>query len=142
MPDTGERVVRLDLEADACARWDGAQIALRERTPAARPAAVDNVVLVVIDTLRADRLKAYGDTRVETPWLTAAAARGAVFLRNQSMAPSSPPSHATIHTGQIPRVHGATGDDGVIADDAPVISRDRVGAPASTPPSSATTTSP
>jgi hypothetical protein len=38
------------------------------------------------------------------------------------MAPSSPPSHATIHTGQIPRVHGATGDDGVIADDAPVLS--------------------
>ncbi|MBZ0238379.1 MAG: sulfatase-like hydrolase/transferase, partial [Deltaproteobacteria bacterium] len=35
--------------------------------------------------------------------------------------PSSPPSHATIHTGQIPRVHGATGDDGVIAEDAPVL---------------------
>ncbi|HUQ01160.1 MAG TPA: sulfatase [Kofleriaceae bacterium] len=121
LPDAGEQVVRLDLEADACARWDGAQIAVTERAPAARPAAVDNVVLVVVDTLRADRLKAYVETRVETPWLTAAAARGAVFLRNQSMAPSSPPSHATIHTGQIPRVHGATGDDGVIAEDAPVL---------------------
>ncbi len=121
LPDAGERVVRIDLEADGCARWDGAQIAVLERTPLARPAAVDNVVLVVIDTLRADHLRAYGDTAVETPWLTAAAARGAVFLRNQSMAPSSPPSHATIHTGQIPRVHGATGDDGVIDPDAPVL---------------------
>lgn len=121
LPEVGDKVVRLDLEADACARWDGAQIAVREQSAPARPAAVDNVVLVVIDTLRADRLKAYGETRVETPWLTAAAARGAVFLRNQSMAPSSPPSHATIHTGQIPRVHGATGDDGEIADDAPVL---------------------
>jgi arylsulfatase A-like enzyme len=44
-----------------------------------------------------------------------------VFLHNQSMAPSSPPSHATIQTGQIPRVHGATGDDGEIAEDAPVL---------------------
>ncbi len=121
LPDTGERVVRLDLEADGCARWDGTQIAVRERAVAVRPPAVDNVVLVVIDTLRADRLRPYGDTRVETPWLTAAAARGAVFLRNQSMAPSSPPSHATIHTGQIPRVHGATGDDGEIDPDAPVL---------------------
>lgn len=121
LPDAGERVVRLDLTADDCARWDGAQIAIAARTPAPRPATVDNVVLVVVDTLRADRLAAYGDTRVETPWLTGAAARGAVFLRNQAMAPSSPPSHATIHTGQIPRVHGATGDDGEIADDAPVL---------------------
>jgi arylsulfatase A-like enzyme len=121
LPAVGEQVVRLDLEADACARWDGAQIAVLDRAPATRPAAVDNVVLVVIDTLRSDRLKAYVETRVETPWLTGAAARGAVFLRNQSMAPSSPPSHATIHTGQIPRVHGATGDDGEIADDAPVL---------------------
>jgi arylsulfatase A-like enzyme len=122
LPDTGERVVRLDLAADDCAGWDGAQIAVVERAAAARPASVDNVVLVVVDTLRADRLAPYGDTRVQTPWLTAAAARGAVFLRNQAMAPSSPPSHATIHTGQIPRVHGATGDDGEIAADAPVLS--------------------
>ncbi len=121
LPEVGDQVVRLDLEADGCARWDGAQLAVPARDVAARPAPVDNVVLVVIDTLRSDRLQAYGETRVQTPWLTAAAARGAVFLHNQSMAPSSPPSHATIHTGQIPRVHGATGDEGAIADDAPVL---------------------
>jgi arylsulfatase A-like enzyme len=121
LPATGDKVMRLDLEADGCARWDGAQIAVPERAAVARPKTVDNVVLVVVDTLRADRLESYGATRVETPWLTAAAARGAVFLHNQSMAPSSPPSHATIQTGQIPRVHGATGDDGEISDDAPVL---------------------
>ncbi len=123
LPATGEQVVRLDLEADGgCARWDGAQIAVVGAAPVPRPPPVDNVVLVVVDTLRADRLRAYGDTRVETPWLTAAAARGAVFLRNQAMAPSSPPSHATLHTGQIPRVHGALGDDGTLSAQAPILS--------------------
>jgi arylsulfatase A-like enzyme len=77
---------------------------------------------MVIDTLRADHLTVYGDTPVQTPRLTAAArARGIVFLRNQSMAPSSPPSHATIHTGQIPRVHGTIGDSQPVHDDAPVL---------------------
>ncbi|HVK72860.1 MAG TPA: sulfatase [Kofleriaceae bacterium] len=122
LPDTGDRVVRLDLEGDgACAGWDGAQVAVRDAPARPRPAPVDNVVLVVIDTLRADRLRAYADTRVETPWLTEAAARGAVFLHNQSIAPSSPPSHATIHSGQIPRVHGALGDDGELAKGTPLL---------------------
>jgi choline-sulfatase len=124
LPSTIDHVVRIDLVADdGCARWDGAVIGVVTAPPA--PAAthrVDNVVLVVVDTLRADRLAAYGPTRVETPRMTAAAQRGVVFLRNQSMAPSSPPSHATIHTGQIPRVHGITGDDGTVAADTPVLS--------------------
>ncbi|HVV82768.1 MAG TPA: sulfatase-like hydrolase/transferase, partial [Kofleriaceae bacterium] len=64
----------------------------------------------------------YGPTRIKTPRLTAAAARGTVFLHNQSMAPSSPPSHSTIQTGVIPRVHGVTGDTGTIADGTPVLS--------------------
>ena len=122
LPATGDRVVRLDLEADGCASWAGAAIAVAAAPPRPRPAPVDNVVLVVVDTLRADRLAAYGETRIQTPRLTAAAARGAVFLRHQSMAPSSPPSHATIHTGQIPRVHGIAGDSGDLAADTPILS--------------------
>ncbi len=123
LPATGDRVVRLDLEAEGgCASWAGSTIAVAAAPPRARLAPVDNVVLVVVDTLRADRLAAYGTTRIKTPRLTAAAATGAVFLRNQSMAPSSPPSHATIQTGQIPRVHGAAGDHGDIADGTPVLS--------------------
>ncbi|MBK9032621.1 MAG: sulfatase-like hydrolase/transferase [Myxococcales bacterium] len=123
LPAAPDRVVRLDLTADVgCARWDGLAIGVvAPPAPPAPPPPVDNVVLVVVDTLRADRLTAYGATRVETPRLTEAAERGAVFLRNQSMAPSSPPSHATIHTGQIPRVHGIAGDDGTLAADAPFL---------------------
>src|SRR6185503_21147595 len=39
-----------------------------------------------------------------------------------SMAPSSPPSHVTLHTGQIPRVHGAAGDKGEAVAGAPILS--------------------
>ena len=48
------------------------------------------MVLVVVDTLRADRLKAYAETRVEMPWLTAAAAAllgsAALFVDRQPLA--------------------------------------------------------
>jgi choline-sulfatase len=119
-----DQLVRLELESPGCdVRWDRPAVALAERPPAPPPAAApQNLLLLVIDTLRADRLAVHGDTRVETPRLTAAArARGVVFRRNQAMSPSSPPSHATIHTGQIPRVHGAAGDTGTVGPGAPVL---------------------
>jgi arylsulfatase A-like enzyme len=123
LPVAADHVARVDLVADGCAAWHGLKIGVAtSQRPVPAPAPVDNVVLMVVDTLRADRLAAYGPTRVQTPRLTAAAARGAVFLRHQSMAPSSPPSHATIHTGQIPRVHGIAGDDGTLGADTPILS--------------------
>lgn len=119
---SGERLARLDLESDACATWDGAQLAVVAGPPVSPPPTVKNAVLVVIDTLRSDRLAAYGETRVKTPRITAIAERGAVFLHNQSMAPSSPPSHATIHSGLGPRVHGVSGDDTKPGADTPMLS--------------------
>jgi arylsulfatase A-like enzyme len=120
--EQGDRLARLDLESDACATWDGAQLAVGSHASVSPPAPVKNVVLVVVDTLRSDRLTAYGETRVQTPRITALAKRGAVFLHNQSMAPSSPPSHTTIHTGQYPRVHGVTGDEGEPGANTPMLS--------------------
>jgi arylsulfatase A-like enzyme len=119
----GNKLVRLRLVSSFCAlRWNNAVIAVPTAAPQALPK-FDNVLLVVVDTLRADRLAIYGKTRIATPRITAAAAHnGVVMLRNQSMAPSSPPSHATIQTGQIPRVHGAAGDKGDIKPNTPVLS--------------------
>ncbi len=121
----GGQLVRVELEADRCAtaRWGDAAIGLGGEGALSRPKPVENVVLFVVDTLRADRVAAMGPTRVETPSLTAdAQARGVAFTRDQAMAPSSPPSHATIHTGQLPRVHGATGDTGNLHPDTPILS--------------------
>ena len=65
-----------------------------------------NIVLVTIDTLRADRLPAYGGKDVRTPAIDALAARGAVFERCVSAAPLTLPSHTTILSGALPPRHG------------------------------------
>jgi len=65
-----------------------------------------NLLLVTIDTLRADHVGAYGDRAARTPTLDALAARGARFAHAQSPVPLTGPSHATILTGLYPPVHG------------------------------------
>jgi arylsulfatase A-like enzyme/Flp pilus assembly protein TadD len=64
-----------------------------------------NVLLITIDTLRADRLGSYGG-RVPTPTLDALAGRGLRFTRAYAHAPMTLPSHASILTGLTPPGHG------------------------------------
>ncbi len=75
--------------------------ALREGRPD-RP----NVLLITIDTLRADRLGSYGYSGARTPVLDALARRGARFENAVASVPLTGPSHATILTGLYPPVHG------------------------------------
>lgn len=67
-----------------------------------------NVVLVVIDTLRADRVACYGYPRPTTPRLDALAARGVRFEDVSSTSSWTLPAHASIFTGLFPIEHGAT----------------------------------
>jgi arylsulfatase A-like enzyme len=64
-----------------------------------------NVLLVVIDTLRADRLSTYGSPRSTSPVLDRIAAEGALFTQAIAPSPWSPPSHTTIITGRHPYGH-------------------------------------
>ncbi len=66
-----------------------------------------SVVLVVIDTLRADHLGAYGYERRTSPAIDARARQGAVFERAFSTAPWTLPSVGSMLTGQLPTRHGA-----------------------------------
>lgn len=75
--------------------------------PAPKPPGARNLVLVTIDTLRADRLGAYGYARARTPRLDALARSGAVFDSAYAAAPITLPSHATILSGRYPPGHGA-----------------------------------
>lgn len=103
--------------------WGEPRIALAKAAVAERLPPVRNAILFVIDSLRADRLSAYGDTRVQTPRISALfAERGAVFLTNSAASPSSPPSHTSIQTGSPPRVHGVNGDTGQLVKGTPMIS--------------------
>ena len=65
-----------------------------------------NVLLVTIDTLRADRLGAYGNRRGLTPTLDALATSGVRFVHAWSHAPMTLPAHASILTGLLPPHHG------------------------------------
>jgi len=65
-----------------------------------------NLLLITIDTLRADHVGAYGAAEARTPRLDALATGGVRFEQAQSSAPLTGPSHATILTGQYPPLHG------------------------------------
>jgi arylsulfatase A-like enzyme/Tfp pilus assembly protein PilF len=60
------------------------------------------IVVISIDTLRADHLPAYGYTRVKTPAIDALAADGVVFERAYSHAPQTLPAHAALLSGELP----------------------------------------
>ena len=82
------------------------------RAPERVPARAHNLLLITIDTLRADHVGAYGYTRARTPTLDALAAAGVRFDRAYAAAPITLPSHATLLTGRYPPGHGAR-DNGV-----------------------------
>ncbi len=66
-----------------------------------------DVVFIAIDTLRADRLSAFGGD-VPTPAIDSLVERGVVFLNNESVAPGTGPSFASIMTSMYPPQHGMT----------------------------------
>src|SRR6185436_15514881 len=72
----------------------------------ARSSRPPSLLLVTIDTLRADHVGVYGAAGARTPSLDALAARGVRFEHAQSPVPMTGPSHATILTGLYPPVHG------------------------------------
>lgn len=124
LADLAGQLVELELRAEPGAGFASASIALEAARVAPPPPPVDNVVLLVVDALRSDRLPMYdANTRVRTPRMTGAfAERGAVMAYNQAASPSSPPSHSSIQTGMIPRVHGVVGDSGKLYPNTPMIS--------------------
>ncbi len=65
-----------------------------------------NLLLITIDTLRADRLGAYGDTEAATPNLDALARGGVRFDNSYSPVPLTLPAHSTLFTGRYPFTHG------------------------------------
>jgi arylsulfatase A-like enzyme len=77
------------------------------REPAGQAAGARSFLLITIDTLRADRVGAYGDRSARTPAMDALAGRGVKFTSAFAVAPITLPSHASILTGRYPAGHGA-----------------------------------
>ncbi len=67
-----------------------------------------NVILITLDTTRADRMGFLGSKRKLTPNLDALARDGIVFTRAYAQAPLTMPSHATILSGTYPQFHNVS----------------------------------
>jgi arylsulfatase A-like enzyme len=74
--------------------------------PAAPTDERPSFLLVILDTLRADAVSAYGEVEGTTPHLDGLAAEGLRFTRAMAPAPWTLPSHATLFTGVGPERHG------------------------------------
>jgi choline-sulfatase len=80
--------------------------ACRAALPAPQPEA-RNLIIFTIDTLRADRVGAYGYQPARTPGMDALASGGSLFTRAFAVAPITLTSHASMMTGRYPPGHGA-----------------------------------
>ncbi len=73
-----------------------------------RPSQINdyNVVLITLDTLRADHLGCYGHKKIETPNIDKIAREGITFVNAYTPVPVTLPSHTSIFTGLYPLYHG------------------------------------
>ena len=76
-----------------------------------------NLLLVTLDTVRADHLGCYGYAAARTPNLDALAASGLRFAQAIAPAPLTTPSHATMMTGLVPPSHGVRDNGCRLADE-------------------------
>jgi arylsulfatase A-like enzyme len=66
-----------------------------------------NLLMIVLDTVRADHLRPYGYERDTMPFVTGLAARATLFERAVAASSYTLPSHASLFTGLLPESHGA-----------------------------------
>jgi choline-sulfatase len=85
-----------------------------------------NLLIITLDTTRADRLGCYGYAKAQTPVLDGIAARGFRFTDAITTAPVTLPSHATIFTGLYPPNHGARSNSEYQLPPAPVTLAERL----------------
>src|SRR2546429_1539674 len=88
----------------ALLRGLGLALLLGSCKPSSAPVRVRplNLVLITIDTLRADRLGCYGYSLIETPNLDRIARQGVLFENAVTHTPLTAPAHASIFTGLYP----------------------------------------
>ena len=90
-------LVALLVALTACGEKPAGDLRLPDDTP---------IVLISVDTLRADRLPAYGYNKVETPAIDALVRDGLLYENAFSVTPLTLPAHSTLLTGLLPAAHG------------------------------------
>jgi arylsulfatase A-like enzyme len=79
------------------------------------------LILISLDTLRADRLSTYGHQRQTSPFLDSLAARGVLFEQAVAQYPNTLASHISIFTGLYPPEHGVYPPDALLSDRIPTL---------------------
>ena len=97
------------LCAAAVAAW------IRTQSPGT-PRGDYNIVIITLDTMRADRIGAYGDRTAVTPNLDRLAQEGVLFEQAATAAPLTLPAHSTLFTGLLPPRHGVRDNGGYVLD--------------------------
>ena len=98
-----------------CAAWSGCG---GDRQAGVRPSTEPrNLLLITLDTLRADRLGSYGYAGARTPHLDALAARGLRFEQASTVVPLTLPAHSSLMTGTFPAFHGVRDNGGFYLDE-------------------------
>jgi arylsulfatase A-like enzyme/Tfp pilus assembly protein PilF len=77
-----------------------------------------NLLVITLDTTRADRLGAYGYATAQTPVLDRLAREGVLFEQASTSAPITLPAHSTLFTGRFPPAHGVRDNGGFYLDPA------------------------
>lgn len=92
------------IAAGVCAVVGFGIVVLKRSRP--RPfQAIDNVVIITMDTTRADRIGAYGYSRSDTPNIDRMAGEGVLFKNAYSPVPLTLPAHCSLFTGTYPPFH-------------------------------------
>ena len=73
-----------------------------------------NVVVITVDTIRADHIGAYGNAEVKTPAMDELARDGVLFTRAYSTTPLTLPAHTSIFSGTYPLYHGVRDNGGYV----------------------------
>ena len=105
--------IAASMAATACGQAD-------RQVPAARSQA-QNLVLITIDTLRADRVGAYGYAAAQTPAMDRLAREGVRFNRAFTTAPITLSAHASLLSGRYPPGHGARHNGIAMAGEVPTL---------------------
>lgn len=94
-----------------CCVISGCRAASDNAAPAGAPSAARNLVVITIDTLRADRVGAYGYAAGRTAAMDRLARDGVMFTHAYATAPITLTSHASLMTGRYPagQARGTTG---------------------------------
>src|SRR5688572_1999225 len=103
-------LVGAGIAAIGAAGWGAWTLKAARESVARDPGA--SILLISIDTLRADALGAYGRAGAETPWIDRLAEGGVRFERAHAHNVVTLPSHANLFSGRYPLAHGVRDNSG------------------------------